>query len=300
MDYLTNYYRNLSEQLQERLNFLQNLLEDNKAKGSGVSGLDSQHGGLPIEKLEKQTAKEDPSASYPGPKAYTTFNQFHKSIYGDKSEELIKDALAARQAAKGTEHDLSGLAVLGDYEKYGNSPIRFNINFPQELLDTAYANTKLRSAELGTDDPNKENIVNVGNETGPFTSRKGILRHEVEHTVTPEIFNARSDPRTIAKTAKEPIEVVSKEEKYHYDPYELPAFQSEYEAEYFMDTGKTLKSNLTDQEYGDFMKWGETTGKIRNQHLDLMKSSQYKKQMMDLAKQVAKIGKQSNNGQMMA
>ena len=32
MDYITNYYKNLSEQLQDKLNYLQNLIETNKQR----------------------------------------------------------------------------------------------------------------------------------------------------------------------------------------------------------------------------------------------------------------------------
>ena len=47
MNYLTNYYKNLSEQLQEKVNHLQNLLEEypkNKVKGMKLSIIDRVSG----------------------------------------------------------------------------------------------------------------------------------------------------------------------------------------------------------------------------------------------------------------
>lgn len=74
MDYLTNYYRNLSEQLQQRVNFLQKLVEQNltaQQKEFEASALDPGEGVRPtppvvlkakqaeIEKKQKQKEREE-------------------------------------------------------------------------------------------------------------------------------------------------------------------------------------------------------------------------------------------------
>jgi hypothetical protein len=58
MDYLTNYYKNLCEQLQERVNYLQNLLKEEGIEATylGSCNLESKEIGKPF-KITLQNAK---------------------------------------------------------------------------------------------------------------------------------------------------------------------------------------------------------------------------------------------------
>jgi hypothetical protein len=230
----------------------------------------------------------------------TTFSNVHRDIYGNKSQGLIDDALAARRAAAGTEHDIgdSGFANLGRYDLFAKSPIHQIMGRKKTAAqDIPMEGEAQQRTSFDPSKPTTMTLYDIptirrdkdGNLLRPMDPA-AVRRHEAEHTtqLSPDTgFKSGSVEQTIGRP-------LSDKEKYLYDPSEMSAYQSGYEAAYFKKTGKTLPSGLSDKDYDEFVKWAASPGSgVHPEHLELMKNSEYRQRMIDLAKQTAQVQQQA-------
>lgn len=99
MDYLTNYYRNLSEQLQQRVNFLQNLLEQNTPPNTESKPVYANPASLSPE--EKSFIMATSGDNFDIAKKLANLADHYKSQYKDQKDyNVLKDAQFVKYATE--------------------------------------------------------------------------------------------------------------------------------------------------------------------------------------------------------
>lgn len=228
----------------------------------------------------------------------TSFRELHRSVYGDKSERLIADAIAAQKAAEGNPNkDISGTAAKPEYETYGASPIqvyRLKGELPPELANKA--NRPIASAQMRSTTPRRDPkaTVNLDLKDPEYFNDPDTKTHEGTHNISgyrkPYAIEYESIAKKYPQTLVTPK--MSKQQLYLFEPEELPAYQSGYEAGYYTATGKILDSSTTEKDVLQLADWGEKSGKMQSEHIKSMRENP--KFWVNLAQQTAKVNKDSN------
>lgn len=267
MDYLTNYYKNLSEQLQQRVNFLQNLLEDDKKQEK--KPIDADDGG------KEGPDEEDVIKT-------TSFRKEYETMYGKEKFQKIIDAIKLRQKVQGirAEKDPKIKDVLDKLSKTYDVPVYSDKNLDKPI-DVVFGKTKtpMATAEykekddkdprdkivLSKEDPTRQIVHIIDRLTKglppdprPGGSYHNVIPHELTHSQQEKgdyDFELNPDRKWIVMPGKTKEELDLRHQAYLRSPKEMAARISPLKYAYYKETGTYLDANSTDYDFNKFKEW---------------------------------------------
>jgi hypothetical protein len=282
MSYLTNYYKNRCENLQEEINNLQKLLnEDDKDNELDPTSKEGQAAAKKI--AQRKDFEEHPLVKY------TTANLVFKGMYGDKLPKILKDIEERKKTdplklqdrlnktynvPNYSQENLENLVTvkvgkLSDDNLGANAEtdlkskeVTLNIEDPSNFLGSMVSNIKKAKFPSFYSIP-KTNLINIGNtfvhEVGGHVPQDA--KDDDSFTLNP-YTNYRSMPKTTREEQKK------RQAAYVKSPHELSAHMTPIKYHYMTQTGKYLGANATDEEintmksyYKDYNKNNAERGK---------------------------------------
>ena len=286
MTYLTNYYKNFCETLQEQVNNLQKLLnEDDKNNELDPTSKEGQAAAKKA--AQRQEFEKKPLVKY------TNVNSVFQGMYGDRLPQILKDIEERKKtdplklqdklnktynAPNYSKENLENLVKITVGKLSDDNPdataetdlnskqVTFNIEDPSKLLGSMVSDIRKMKFPSFYSTP-KTNFIDIGNpyihEVGGHVPQDN--KDDNSFTLNP-YTNYRSMPETT------PEEQHKKHAAYVKSPSELSAHMTPIKYHYMTQTGKYLGANATDEEidtmtsyYTDYNKNNAEKGK--DEHL---------------------------------
>jgi len=243
MTYLTNYYKNLCETLQEQVNNLQKLLneDDKKDKSEELQKVmtttfaDQYIGMYGKEKFEKIIAdierrkKEDPkNLNAELDKTYAVGNYSKENLY-KPIEILVGKTVNPMGNAEALQSKEKSQIIINNNPEVAKNNNNLATRLPQQFL-----NKKLEATESG-------GVPSIG-------------VHELHHTVQDNKVQYPNNPndnwRTMPQGTQE--QIVDRYAKYRKSPQEITANMSSLKFADFKETGNYVGAYASDKEIDDF------------------------------------------------
>jgi hypothetical protein len=269
MDYLTQYYKNYSKNLQEEVNSLQKLLNEDETKDE----LDptSKEGQAAAKKVaQRQEFEKNPIVKF------TTPNMVLQGMYGDKLPKILKDIEERKKAdplklqdklnqtynvPNYSKENLEKLVQISVGKMSDDNPnataetdqntnkVTFNINDPTKLLGSMVSDMRQVKFPSFYKDP-RTNFIDAEN-----TYIHEVGGHIPQDSKNDNSFplNPHQDYRSMPETTRE--EQHKKHDAYVKSPSELSAHITPIKYHYMTQTGKYLGANASDEEIDTFKSY---------------------------------------------
>ena len=287
MTYLTNYYKNRCETLQEQVNNLQKLLNEDD---ENVLDPKSKEGQAAAKKAaQTKEFEKNPLITMTSP------GFIMQAMYGDKLPKILKDIEERKKADPLKLQDkLNKTYNVPNYSKENlgklipikvgktddpnvtaetdRETVTYNINDPSKRLSTFVSDLKKKIFPSSYPATSEWDMIKVGNtavhELVGHVPQDASKRDE-EYSLNP-YRNYRSMPETT------PEERSKKHEAYVKSPSELSAHMTPLKFDYYQRTGIYLGANSKDEEiktmssfYKDYNKNNAEAGKSRQENINM-------------------------------
>lgn len=284
MTYLTNYYKNLCETLQEQVNNLQKLLNEDDLDAK------SKEGQAAARKVaEKAEFEKNPLVTMTSPGFVL------QAMYGDKLPQILKDIEERKKTdplklqdklnktykvPNYSKENLDKLLpiIVGKTDDPGataetdRETVTYNIDDPTKRLATLVSNARKKIFPSSYPATSEWDMIKVGNtdvhELVGHVPQDDSTRDE-EYSLNP-YRNYRSMPDTTAE------ERSKKHEAYVKSPSELSAHMTPLKFDYHQRTGIYIGANASVEDikkmvsfYKDFNKNNAEAGKSRQENINM-------------------------------